>query len=99
MIENNGLAFDHAEIIVCAVNRLRAKLEYTDLAFSLMPETFTLTELQQVYEAILGKPLFKAAFRRKIIDLVQETGQYTSDKGHRPAKIYTRKNRAGGATK
>jgi ADP-ribose pyrophosphatase YjhB (NUDIX family) len=90
IIENNGLAFDHAEIIVCAVNRLRAKLEYTDLAFSLMPETFTLTELQQVYEAILGKPLFKAAFRRKLIDLVQETGQYTSDKGHRPAKLYKR---------
>jgi ADP-ribose pyrophosphatase YjhB (NUDIX family) len=91
IIVNNGLAFDHAEIIACALNRLRAKLEYTNLAFSLMPETFTLTELQQAYEAILGKQLFKAAFRRKIIDLVQETDQYTSDKGHRPAKIYTRK--------
>ena len=91
IIENNGLAFDHAEIIVCAINRLRAKLEYTDLAFSLMPEKFTLTELQQVYEAILGKPLFKAAFRRKIIGLVQETDQYTNDKGHRPAKLYTRR--------
>jgi len=91
IIENNGLAFDHAEILVCAINRLRSKLEYTDLAFSLMPEKFTLTELQQVYEAILGKLLFKAAFRRKIIGLVQETGQYTNDKGHRPAKMYTRK--------
>ena len=90
-IENNGLAFDHAEIVTCALQRLRAKLEYTDLALCLMPERFTLTELQQVYEAILGKSLFKAAFRRKMIDIVQETDQYTSDKGHRPAKLYTQK--------
>jgi ADP-ribose pyrophosphatase YjhB (NUDIX family) len=91
IIENEGLAFDHAEIIIYAINRLRAKLEYTDLVFSLMPWKFTLTELQQVYEAILGKPLFKAAFRRKIIDLVEETNQYTNDKGHRPAKKYTKR--------
>jgi hypothetical protein len=52
---------------------------------------FTLTELQQVYESILGKLLFKAAFRRKIIDMVQETDQHTSEKGHRPAKLYMRK--------
>ena len=89
--ENNGLAFDHAEIIICAITRLKSKLEYTDLALSLMPDKFTLTELQQVYESILGKPLFKAAFRRKIIDMVHETDQHTSEKGHRPAKLYTRK--------
>lgn len=87
----NGLAFDHAEIIACAIQRLRAKLEYTDLALRLMPEKFTLTQLQQVYEAILGKPLYKAAFRRKVMGLVQETDKYTSDKGHRPAKLYTKK--------
>jgi len=91
VLSENGLAFDHAEIIICAINRLRAKLEYTDLAFCLMPEKFTLTELQQVYETILGKPLYKAAFRRKIVDLVWKTDQYTSDKGHRPAIIYTKK--------
>ena len=90
-LSNNKLAFDHAEIIACAIQRLRAKLEYTDLAFSLLPDKFTLTELQNVYEAILGKSLFKAAFRRKTIGLVEETNQYTSDKGHRPAKLYTRK--------
>ena len=93
--ENNGLAFDHAEIIVCAITRMQSKLEYTDLALSLMPDKFTLTELQQVYESILGKSLFKAAFRRKIIDIVQETDQYTSEKGHRPAKLYTKKRIEG----
>ena len=97
VISNEGLAFDHAEIIICAIQRLRSKLEYTDLAFSLMPEKFTLTQLQQVYETILGKSLYKAAFRRKIVDLVQETDLYTSDKGHRPAKLYTRKVESEGA--
>ena len=91
IVENNGLAFDHAEIIICALTRLQSILGYTELALCLMPEKFTLTELQQVYEAILGKPLFKAAFRRKIIDIVQETDQYTSEKGHRPAKLYAKK--------
>ena len=90
LIENNGLAFDHAKIIVYAIRRLRSKLEYTDMAFNLMPEKFTLTELQQVYEAVLDKPLFKAAFRRKMAGFVLETDQYTGDKGHRPAKLYTK---------
>lgn len=88
--ENKGLAFDHAEIIACAITRLRAKLEYTDLAFCLLPEKFTLTQLQQVYETILGKKLYKAAFRRKIVNMVEKTEQYTSEKGHRPAIKYTR---------
>jgi len=91
IVENNGLAFDHAEIIMCALNRLRAKLEYTDLTFSLMLERFTLTELQQVHEAILGKPLYKAAFRRKVKGLVEETGDFTRKAGHRPSQIYTRR--------
>jgi len=92
IIEKNGLAFDHAEIIFCAINRLRSKLEYTDLAFSLMSEKFTLTELQQVYEAILGKPLYKAAFRRKMKSLVAETDEYTQNAGHRPSQIFVRRN-------
>lgn len=90
IIENDGLAFDHAKIIACAVRRLRGKLDYTDLALNLMPPTFTLTELQQVYEVILGKPLLKAAFRRKIKDLVCETGEYTEHAGHRPSQLYRR---------
>ena len=65
--ENNGLAFDHARIITYALERLRGKVEYSGLALHLMPPEFTLTQLQQVYEVILGKRLLKAAFRRKRI--------------------------------
>ena len=91
IIENNGLAFDHAMIIAYAIQRLRAKMEYTDLAFSLLPERFTLTELQRVYEIVLGKPLLKAAFRRKIKDLVIGTDEYTQNAGYRPSQIFIRK--------
>lgn len=90
ILENNGLAFDHARIIAYAMQRLQNKVEYTDLVFNLMPDKFTLTELQQVYEIILGRPLLKAAFRRKIKDLVQETGEYTGNAGHRPSQLFCR---------
>ncbi|OPH57765.1 ADP-ribose pyrophosphatase [Paenibacillus ferrarius] len=85
---SNGIAFDHAEMIQCAVERLRNKIEYTDIAFNLMPEFFTLSELQQVYEVTLGKELLSAAFRRKIANMVAETNQFTKDAGHRPAKLF-----------
>lgn len=90
IVENNGLAFDHAKIIACAIHRLRNKVEYTDLALNLMPERFTLTELQQVYEVILGEPLYKAAFRRKVKELVRETGEYIENAGHRPSQLFRR---------
>lgn len=83
-----GIAFDHAKIIAYAIERLRNKIEYTDIAFNLMPERFTLSELQQVYEVILGRELLAAAFRRKVAHLVQETNQFTKDAGHRPSKLY-----------
>lgn len=89
--ENNGLAFDHAKIITYALERLRNKLEYTDLALNLMPEEFTLTQFQQVYEIILDKPFLKAAFRRKIAPLVEETDFFTEKEGHRPSRLYRRK--------
>lgn len=89
--ENHGLAFDHARIIAYAINRLRGKLEDTDLALNLMPDKFTLTELQQVYEVILGRPLLKAAFRRKVKGLVRETGEYTENAGHRPSQLFSRR--------
>ncbi|MNW13339.1 hypothetical protein D3C71_2112770 [compost metagenome] len=53
-----------------------------------MPPLFTLSELQRVYEIILGKELLAAAFRRKIADSVTETEEYTKDAGHRPSKLY-----------
>lgn len=88
LMESGGIAFDHAKIIEYAVERLRNKIEYTDIAFNLMPERFTLTELQQVYEVILGKELLKANFRRKIADMVLETDEYERDAGHRPSKLF-----------
>lgn len=91
ILQNDGLAFDHAKIIACAVERLRGKLEYTDLALQLVPERFTLTKLQQVYEVILDKKLLKAAFRRKVAALVEETDSFTENEGHRPSRLYRKK--------
>jgi len=76
--ENNfgiKLAFDHKEIVEYARERLRGKLEYTNLAFSLLPEKFTFSELQGVYEAIFGKKFDKRNFRKKIarLELVKPT--------------------------
>ncbi|MDQ0061488.1 NUDIX hydrolase [Paenibacillus harenae] len=90
IVSNNGLAFDHAKIIACAIERLRGKVNYTDIALHLMPRLFTLTELQQVYEVILDKELLKAAFRRKVAELVEETDHYTENAGHRPSRLYRR---------
>ncbi len=86
--ESRGIAFDHAGIIGYGIERLRSKLDYTDIAFNLMPELFTLTELQQVYEIIGGSELLKANFRRKISDKVIETNAYEKSAGHRPSKLF-----------
>lgn len=88
LVDCSGLAFDHGMIIQYGLERLRSKIEWTDLAFHLMPERFTLTELQQVYELILGRELLTANFRRKTAHMVQETNAYKRDAGHRPAKLY-----------
>jgi 8-oxo-dGTP diphosphatase len=88
IVESKGIAFDHAKIIEYGIERLRNKIEYTDIAFNLMPELFTLTELQQVYEIIMDTELLKANFRRKISSLVVETNEYTKDAGHRPSKLF-----------
>ncbi|AJS59762.1 NUDIX domain-containing protein [Paenibacillus sp. IHBB 10380] len=90
IVSNDGLAFDHAKIIACAIERLRGKVNYTDIALHLMPHLFTLTELQQVYEVILDKELLKAAFRRKVAYLVAETDHYTENAGHRPSRLFRR---------
>ncbi len=89
--ENNGIAFDHVRIIIYALERLRGKVKYTDIALNLMPEYFTLTDLQRVYEIILGKEQLKAAFRRKYSVLTEPTDKMTSDAGHRPSRLYRRK--------
>lgn len=88
IVESDGLAFDHLLMVQYAIERLRGKVEYTDIIFNLMPPLFTLSELQRVYEIILGKELLAAAFRRKIADRVTETDEYTKDAGHRPSRLY-----------
>lgn len=83
------LAFDHAEILDYALTRLRYKLEYSTVGFQLLPEVFTLTELQRAYETVLGEKLDKRNFRRKILgaDILVETGGARTGEG-RPAKLY-----------
>lgn len=84
------LAYDHAEIIRYARERLSHKLGYTNAAFSLLPATFTLSQLQLVYEAVLGRSLDKRNFRKKFLslNLISETGDSWRDGAHRPAKLY-----------
>ncbi|MBE9507582.1 MAG: NUDIX hydrolase [Chloroflexi bacterium] len=83
------LAFDHADILTYALQRLRYKLEYTAVGFELLPGAFSLSELQAAYEIILGEELDKRNFRRKILgaEIIEETGGYRTGEG-RPAKLY-----------
>lgn len=92
--EQLELAFDHAEILATAVERLRGKLDYVPLAFALLPQKFTLRELQQVHEAILDTQFTKPAFRRRMIDQgwIEPTGEFESGAPYRPAELYRRKS-------
>jgi len=83
------LILDHSEIIGYALRRLRYKLEYTAVGFELLPEFFSLTELQQTYELILGEKLDKRNFRRRILQagVIEPTQQSRSSEG-RPARLY-----------
>jgi 8-oxo-dGTP diphosphatase len=83
------LAFDHAVILETAINRLRGKVRYQPIGFELLPDSFTLTQLQTLYETILGKALNKRNFRTKILKM----GILAEDKmlrgvAHRPAQMY-----------
>jgi 8-oxo-dGTP diphosphatase len=84
------LAFENERILAYAEERLRNKLEYTNVVYSLLPKRFTLTQMQRVYEAILGEPLDKRNFRRRVVGLaiVKETGQTEKQGAHRPAMFY-----------
>lgn len=88
--ECRGLAPEAFTTILRALIHLRRETTYCNLALSLMPPLFTLTQLQQVYEVVLGKPLLKAAFRRKIAPLVLETDYFTENTGHRPSRLFQR---------
>jgi 8-oxo-dGTP diphosphatase len=84
------LAFDHEKIIQYVLTRLRGKLDYTTIAFSLLPEQFTLRELQRVYEIILHRKLDKRNFRKKILStgILEDTGAKKMEGTHRPARLY-----------
>ena len=79
--ENSGIAFDHEKAIQMGISRLRNKAEYTNVLFGLMPPEFTLPELQKLYETVLGKPLYKANFRKKISGYVEATGTKRNQEG------------------
>ena len=90
------LAFDHQEILGMAVKRLRGKLDYTPVGYQLLPERFTLLQLQRVHETVLGRPLNKDSFRRRMLasgDL-EATGSRQRDVGHRPAALYRFRRRS-----
>ena len=91
--KNDKIAFDHPLTIVSGISRIKNKLEYTDIAFNLMPEYFTLGELQQVYEVILGKKLLDPAFRRIIASKVEKTDKTRVNGGHRPSKLFKYKGK------
>jgi 8-oxo-dGTP diphosphatase len=84
------LAFDHKEIAAYAVKRLRAKLEYSDIARNLLGESFTLGELQRLYEEILGKKLDARNFQRRVVQigLVKDTGRMRTGQAYRPARLF-----------
>ncbi|MBX2861808.1 MAG: NUDIX hydrolase [Vampirovibrio sp.] len=84
------LAFDHRRIVDYALSRLKTRLESTPIAFQLLPEKFTLTELQRVYELILEKKIDKRNFRKKIISsgILKDVGETKMEGYHRPAQLY-----------
>ncbi len=81
---------DHRRILATAITRLRAKIKYRPVVFELMPESFTLSHLQHTVEALAGLALHKPNFRRLIDqqELIEETGEMSSETGGRPAKLY-----------
>lgn len=80
------LAFDHYKILDYGIDRLRNKVEYTPIAFNLLPRVFTVKELQNVYEAIMGREILN--FRRKMGEMIIETDEKIEGKPFRPAKVF-----------
>ena len=86
-----ALAFDHKEIIEYSLKRTRERLEFCPIAFQLLPQKFTLTELQKAYELILMKKLDKRNFRKKFLSsaILKELDEFTKSGSKRPARLYS----------
>jgi 8-oxo-dGTP diphosphatase len=84
------LAFDHDRILQTAIARLRGKIRYEPIGFELLPQKFTLTQLQKLYETVLDRQLDKRNFRKKILsmDLLIDTNELEQGVSHRAAKLY-----------
>jgi 8-oxo-dGTP diphosphatase len=84
------LAFDNAKVVDYALTRLQNKLDYTNVAYSLMPSSFTLSDLQAVYESIFGRSFDKRNFRRRMLSLgiIRPTGKTAVRGAHRPAELF-----------
>jgi 8-oxo-dGTP diphosphatase len=85
-----SLAFDHAEILQAALDRLRGKLRYQPIGFELLPKKFTLSQLQRLYELVLERPLDKRNFRKRVLamELLIELDEVEQDVAHRAARLY-----------
>lgn len=85
-----ALAFDHAEILSAALQRLRGKLRYEPIGFELLPSKFTLSQLQHLYETVLGTGLDKRNFRKKVLsfDLLLPLNETHREGPHRPAQLF-----------
>lgn len=89
--EASGLPFDHSQIVAAALDRVQSKSSYSSLPVYLCGDTFTLPQLQSVYEVVLGEPINKVSFRRKMAELgllEPLEGQLQLGKAHRPAQLY-----------
>lgn len=86
------LAFDHEDIVKTAIRRLRGKVYYTDVAFKLLPEKFTIKQLRNVFEEILKKELHAPNFRRDMLQKLVATGEVSSNSSCRPAELYRLNN-------
>jgi 8-oxo-dGTP diphosphatase len=84
------LAFDHQKILDYALERLRSRITYTNAVYAMLPDTFTLTQLQTAYESVLGHKLDKRNFRKKFLSfrILDPTDQHRQDGVHRPALLY-----------
>ena len=90
---NNRIAFDQDVVIASGIEKIKEKVNSSDIVFNMMPDYFTLGELQQVYEVLLGKKLLDAPFRRIIASKVEKTEKMKTGEGHRPSYLFRYNNK------